>query len=445
MRRWTPPIRNRFAIGGATSPGLRPLRGHLVTMDDLPVSRLARLLALAIRDVTRVPSRAPVMFPQLPYYFPVFFPPFSAARHAVFHFSFFACPPFFFPTRNFSFSLFHVSTLLFRDTQFPFFSFSRVCPLFSRHAISHFLFFTCPLFFSLTRKFPFFLFLRVCFFFHRHAISLFLVFTCMLLFSPTRIFPFFSFCVSAPLFPDTQILIFSFSRVHSFFLWHVDLLIFCFACLFPLFACKFVSFPFSHARFSKPLHVKSNFPIFACTLFQTLACEIQLFHFHMHASPNPCMWNPTFPFSHARFFKPLHVKSKFSILTCTLFQTLACKIQLFYFHMHTFSNPCMWNSTFPFSHAHFFKPWHAKSNFSIFTCTLLQAPTCEIQLFHSLMHAFSNPGMRNPTFPFSHAKAVPIHIASPPPPASTPSSHNQPDVLPSFCYCSFLFLPIQYT
>jgi hypothetical protein len=59
------------------------------------------------------------------------------------------------------------------------------------------------------------------------------------------------------------------------------------------------------------------------------------------------MWYPAFPFPHARFPRARHVKSNFSILTCSLFQTLACEIQLSHSHMHTFSNPCKWNPTFP--------------------------------------------------------------------------------------------------
>jgi hypothetical protein len=58
--------------------------------------------------------------------------------------------------------------------------------------------------------------------------------------------------------------------------------------------------------------VISSFSIPTCTLPQSQTCEIQLLHSHMLAFPNPGMRNPTFPFSHAHFFKPLHVKSNFS-------------------------------------------------------------------------------------------------------------------------------------
>ena len=108
MRRWTPPIRNRFAIGGAASPGLRPLRGHLVTMDDLPVSRLG---------------------------------------HS--------------PTRKFPFFLFYVYASFFTDTQFPFFLFLRVCFFFQRHAISLFFLFCVSALLFRDTQFLIFSFLRV--------------------------------------------------------------------------------------------------------------------------------------------------------------------------------------------------------------------------------------------------------------------------------------------
>ncbi len=100
----------------------RPIRICVANQDVslAPVSRS--------RDVTRVPSRA---FPTRNFLFSLFHVSAFLFRDTQFlAFSFSRVHTSFFPTRNFSFSLFHVSAFLFRDTQFLIFSFSRVCLLF---------------------------------------------------------------------------------------------------------------------------------------------------------------------------------------------------------------------------------------------------------------------------------------------------------------------------
>ena len=125
-------------------------------------------------------QRLPVFFfpdTQIPI-FPVLRVRILFYRHANSHFSCFACPPSFLPTRRFLFSYFCVSAFFFTDTQISFFLVLRVRLLFPQHANSHFSCFACPHSFSPTRKFPFFLFLRVHLLFPRHANFYFLIFAC---------------------------------------------------------------------------------------------------------------------------------------------------------------------------------------------------------------------------------------------------------------------------
>ena len=150
LRRWTPSIRNCFAIGGAASPGLRPLRGHLVTMDDL--SRL-----------TQPGGRIPCCHG-------------AACAKRI---SCSAFPPY---TRKLPFFLFCVSVFFFPDTQTSFFLVLRVRLLFHRYANFLFSCFACLPSFSPTRRFPFFLFCVPASFFPDTQISIFLFLRVRLLF-----------------------------------------------------------------------------------------------------------------------------------------------------------------------------------------------------------------------------------------------------------------------
>ena len=134
-------------------------------------------------------------------------------------------------------------------------------------------------------------------------------------------------------------------------------------------------FLFLHASNLKVVHAESDFPVFACKQFESRACRILIFHFHMYASKKSCMQNSHFPFSHVRFQNCVHVEFPFSDFACTLPKSRACRISIFRFHMYASKSRTRRIHVFSFCVSAFEMPYTQKSLYVNFTCMVLKCCT----------------------------------------------------------------------